>query len=179
MSLRDIIFLPATVNKGRLSNWIIICGLIFLLLSCTPSQQIKPPTVVTTNLDKHSPTVTQPISTPEAVDKTKNENHQSANSPSSVNIIKSIEQSFSSIYEDTKQSVVNIQIATRTQDQFEARGCGSGFVCDKLGQIHFPTNPQLDPIVLKAEIEGILIGRAHKALVRPGDFLALVGEEIN
>ena len=50
---------------------------------------------------------------------------------------------------------------------------------DKLGQIHFPTNPQLDPIVLKAEIEGILIGRAHKALVRPGDFLALVGEEIN
>ncbi|MQG20383.1 MAG: PDZ domain-containing protein [SAR202 cluster bacterium] len=135
MSLRNIIFLPATVNKGRLSNWIIICGLIFLLLSCTPSQQIKPPTVVTTNLDKHSPTVTQPVSTPEAADKTKNENHQSANSPSSVNVIKSIEQSFSSIYEDTKQSVVNIQIATRTQAQFEARGSGSGFVWDKLGHI--------------------------------------------
>ncbi|MCL0043003.1 trypsin-like peptidase domain-containing protein [Dehalococcoidia bacterium] len=96
---------------------------------------MTPPTVVTTDLDKQSPTVTQPISTPEAVDKTKNENHQSTNSQSSINVIKSIEQSFSRIYEDTKQSVVNIQIATRTQAQFEARGSGSGFVWDKLGHI--------------------------------------------
>ena len=49
---------------------------------------------------------------------------------------------------------------------------------DIVGQVHFPEKPERDPISYKSRIEGVLIGRAHKALVYPGDFLALVAQEI-
>ena len=49
---------------------------------------------------------------------------------------------------------------------------------DIIGQVHFPQKPELDPITYKSKTEGILIGRTHKALVYPGDFLALVAQEI-
>tara|TARA_B100001765_G_scaffold102525_1_gene63399 strand:+ start:739 stop:1749 length:1011 start_codon:yes stop_codon:yes gene_type:complete len=49
---------------------------------------------------------------------------------------------------------------------------------DTLGQVHFPENPDLNPIAYKAQREGFLIGRVHKGLVSPGDFLALVAEEV-
>ncbi len=49
---------------------------------------------------------------------------------------------------------------------------------DTLGQVHFPENPDLNPIAYKAQREGFLIGRVHKGLVSPGDFLALVVEEV-
>ena len=49
---------------------------------------------------------------------------------------------------------------------------------DKLGQVHFPEKPQRNPVSYKAKIEGVLIGRVHKGLVYPGDFLALVAEEV-
>ena len=50
---------------------------------------------------------------------------------------------------------------------------------DILGQVHFPEKPERNPVSYKAQIEGVLIGRAHKALVYPGDFLALVAEEVS
>jgi len=50
---------------------------------------------------------------------------------------------------------------------------------DTLGQVHFPEKPERNPVSYKAQIEGVLIGRAHKALVYPGDFLALVAEEVS
>ena len=49
---------------------------------------------------------------------------------------------------------------------------------DTLGQVHFPEKPECIPVSYKAKIEGVLIGRVHKGLVCPGDFLALVAEEI-
>ena len=49
---------------------------------------------------------------------------------------------------------------------------------EALGQVHFPEKPELKPVIYKAQIKGVLIGRAHKALINPGDFLALVAEEI-
>jgi N-alpha-acetyl-L-2,4-diaminobutyrate deacetylase len=49
---------------------------------------------------------------------------------------------------------------------------------DTLGQVHFPEKPEHNPVSYKAQIEGVLIGRVHKGLVFPGDFLALVAEEI-
>ena len=49
---------------------------------------------------------------------------------------------------------------------------------DTLGQVHFPEKPECIPVSYKAKIEGVLIGRIHKGLVCPGDFLALVAEEI-
>ena len=49
---------------------------------------------------------------------------------------------------------------------------------DTLGQVHFPEKPERNPVSYKAKIEGVLIGRVHKGLVYPGDFLALVAEEV-
>ena len=49
---------------------------------------------------------------------------------------------------------------------------------DTLGQIHFPEKPEGIPVSYKTKTEGVLIGRVHKGLVFPGDFLALVAEEI-
>ena len=49
---------------------------------------------------------------------------------------------------------------------------------DTLGQVHFPEKPERNPVTYKAKIEGVLIGRVHKGLVYPGDFLALVAEEV-
>ena len=47
-----------------------------------------------------------------------------------------------------------------------------------LGQIHFPQQPQTDPVVYTSRIDGTLIGRSHKVLVSPGDFLGLVALDL-
>ena len=47
-----------------------------------------------------------------------------------------------------------------------------------LGQIHFPQRPQTVPVVYRSRIDGTLIGRSHKVLVSPGDFLALVAVDL-
>jgi N-alpha-acetyl-L-2,4-diaminobutyrate deacetylase len=49
---------------------------------------------------------------------------------------------------------------------------------DALGQVHFPEKPERAPVVYRAKRPGTLIGRTHKALVEPGDFLALIAAEI-
>lgn len=51
-------------------------------------------------------------------------------------------------------------------------------VGDVVGQVHFPRNPELLPVVYRAERPGILIGRAHKVLIESGDFLALIATEM-
>lgn len=48
---------------------------------------------------------------------------------------------------------------------------------DAVGQIHFPRKPELAPAVYRATRDGTLVGRAHKALVDSGDFLALIAVE--
>jgi N-alpha-acetyl-L-2,4-diaminobutyrate deacetylase len=45
---------------------------------------------------------------------------------------------------------------------------------DAVGQVHFAEKPERPPVVYRAAREGTLIGRTHKALVEPGDFLALI-----
>jgi N-alpha-acetyl-L-2,4-diaminobutyrate deacetylase len=47
-----------------------------------------------------------------------------------------------------------------------------------LGQVHFPERPERDPVVYRAATSGTLIGRSHKALVGPGDFLALIAHDM-
>jgi N-alpha-acetyl-L-2,4-diaminobutyrate deacetylase len=49
---------------------------------------------------------------------------------------------------------------------------------DALGQIHFPDKPERAPAVYRAKRPGTLIGRTHKALVGPGDFLALIAVDM-
>jgi N-alpha-acetyl-L-2,4-diaminobutyrate deacetylase len=49
---------------------------------------------------------------------------------------------------------------------------------DAVGQIHFPAKPERAPVVCRARRPGILIGRTHKVLTEPGDFLALIGVDI-
>ncbi|HJP06613.1 MAG: N-alpha-acetyl diaminobutyric acid deacetylase DoeB [Proteobacteria bacterium] len=49
---------------------------------------------------------------------------------------------------------------------------------DAVGQVHFPEKPELPPAVYRVERSGVLVGRAHKALVESGDFLALIAAEI-
>ena len=51
-------------------------------------------------------------------------------------------------------------------------------VGDAVGQVHFPRNPELLPVVYRVERPGILVGRTHKALVESGDFLALIAAEM-
>jgi len=49
---------------------------------------------------------------------------------------------------------------------------------DAVGQVHFPEKPERAPAVYRAKRPGTLIGRTHKALIEPGDFLALIAEEV-
>ena len=49
---------------------------------------------------------------------------------------------------------------------------------DPVGRIHFPERPEREPVVYGAGTSGILIGRAHKVLVGPGDFLGLIAHEM-
>lgn len=49
---------------------------------------------------------------------------------------------------------------------------------DPVGRIHFPEQPQREPAVYRAGTSGILIGRTHKSLMEPGDFLALIAKDM-
>jgi N-alpha-acetyl-L-2,4-diaminobutyrate deacetylase len=49
---------------------------------------------------------------------------------------------------------------------------------DAVGQIHFPAKPEQVPVVYRARRPGTLIGRSHKVLTEPGDFLALIAVDI-
>ena len=48
---------------------------------------------------------------------------------------------------------------------------------DPVGQIHFPERPEREPVVYTAGTSGTIIGRTHKVLVGPGDFLALIAHD--
>ena len=48
---------------------------------------------------------------------------------------------------------------------------------DPVGQIHFPERPEREPVVYRAGTSGTVIGRSHKVLVGPGDFLALIAHD--
>ena len=48
---------------------------------------------------------------------------------------------------------------------------------DPVGQIHFPERPEREPVVYTAGTSGTVIGRTHKVLVGPGDFLALIAHD--
>ena len=48
---------------------------------------------------------------------------------------------------------------------------------DPVGQIHFPERPEREPVVYRAGTSGTVIGRTHKVLVGPGDFLTLIAHE--
>ena len=48
---------------------------------------------------------------------------------------------------------------------------------DPVGQIHFPERPEREPVVYRAGTSGTVIGRTHKVLVGPGDFLALIAHD--
>ena len=48
---------------------------------------------------------------------------------------------------------------------------------DCVGQIHFPERPEREPAVYRAGTSGTVIGRCHKVLVGPGDFLALIAHD--
>ncbi len=48
---------------------------------------------------------------------------------------------------------------------------------DPVGQIHFPERPGREPAVYRAGTSGTTIGRTHKVLVGPGDFLALIAHD--
>ncbi len=45
-------------------------------------------------------------------------------------------------------------------------------------KVHFPEKPERAPVVYRVVRAGTLIGRAHKALVGPGDFLALIATDM-
>jgi N-alpha-acetyl-L-2,4-diaminobutyrate deacetylase len=49
---------------------------------------------------------------------------------------------------------------------------------DAVGQVHFPEKPERAPVVYQAKRPGTLIGRTHKALIEPGDFLALIAADM-
>jgi N-alpha-acetyl-L-2,4-diaminobutyrate deacetylase len=49
---------------------------------------------------------------------------------------------------------------------------------DALGQLHLPQQPERPPAVYRAKRPGTLIGRTHKALIEPGDFLALIAVDL-
>ena len=48
---------------------------------------------------------------------------------------------------------------------------------DPVGQVHFPERPEQEPAVYRAGTSGTVIGRTHKVLVGPGDFLALIAHD--
>lgn len=49
---------------------------------------------------------------------------------------------------------------------------------EPIGRIHFPEQPQREPVVYRAGTSGTLIGRTHKSLMEPGDFLALIAMDM-
>ena len=49
---------------------------------------------------------------------------------------------------------------------------------DPVGRIHFPEQPQREPVLYRAGTSGTLIGRTHKSLMEPGDFLALIARDM-
>lgn len=49
---------------------------------------------------------------------------------------------------------------------------------EPIGQIHFPECPEREPAVYRAGRSGTVIGRTHKTLMEPGDFLALIAQEM-
>ena len=49
---------------------------------------------------------------------------------------------------------------------------------DPVGQVHFPERPERAPVVYRAGTSGTVIGRTHKVLVGPGDFLALIAHDL-
>ena len=49
---------------------------------------------------------------------------------------------------------------------------------DPVGQVHFPERPERAPVVYPAGTSGTVIGRTHKVLVGPGDFLALIAHDL-
>ncbi len=49
---------------------------------------------------------------------------------------------------------------------------------EPLGRVHFPERPEREPVLYRAGTSGVLIGRSHKVLVEPGDFLALVAHPL-
>jgi N-alpha-acetyl-L-2,4-diaminobutyrate deacetylase len=49
---------------------------------------------------------------------------------------------------------------------------------EPIGRIHFPERPEREPVVYRAGISGTLIGRTHKTLMEPGDFLALIAQDM-
>jgi N-alpha-acetyl-L-2,4-diaminobutyrate deacetylase len=49
---------------------------------------------------------------------------------------------------------------------------------DPVGQVHFPERPERAPVVYRAGTSGTVIGRTHKVLVVPGDFLALIAHDL-
>jgi N-alpha-acetyl-L-2,4-diaminobutyrate deacetylase len=49
---------------------------------------------------------------------------------------------------------------------------------DPIGRIHFPEQPQREPVLYRAGTSGTLIGRTHKSLMEPGDFLALIAKNM-
>ncbi len=49
---------------------------------------------------------------------------------------------------------------------------------DAVGQVHFPEQPARATVVYRAARPGTVIGRSHKALVCPGDFLALIATDM-
>ena len=48
---------------------------------------------------------------------------------------------------------------------------------DPVGQVHFPERPERESVVHRAGTSGTVIGRTHKVLVGPGDFLALIAHD--
>jgi N-alpha-acetyl-L-2,4-diaminobutyrate deacetylase len=49
---------------------------------------------------------------------------------------------------------------------------------EPIGRIHFPEQPQREPVLYRARTSGTLIGRTHKSLMEPGDFLALIAKDM-
>ena len=48
---------------------------------------------------------------------------------------------------------------------------------DPVGRIHFPERPEREAVICRAGTSGTVIGRTHKVLVCPGDFLALIAHD--
>ncbi len=49
---------------------------------------------------------------------------------------------------------------------------------EPIGQVHFPERPQREPVIYRAGASGTVIGRTHKTLMEPGDFLALIARDM-
>ena len=49
---------------------------------------------------------------------------------------------------------------------------------EPIGRVHFPERPVREPITYRAGTSGTVIGRTHKTLMEPGDFLALIARDM-